>query len=482
MGESLLGTGGMWFMGFYLASLILVGVAGRMAKKEESLQDFYLAGRNMGLFVLFLTLYASQYSGNTFIGFAGKAYREGFLFFTSITFMIAIVAVYALYAPKLYRIGREHNLVTPGDYLQLRYGSRLLTVVVTLVAIFALANYILTNLKAIGYIVEFSTGGAVPFAWGVFGLTIIMVAYETLGGMRSVAWTDAIQGVLLFAGVLLLFFLVQVHYGGLSGSVEKLMEARPDFWNAPTGDEKRGWFSTLVVVALGIAVYPHAVQRIYAASSEKTLRRSLTIMAFMPLVTTLFMLIVGIVGAAAFPGLDKSGSERIVLHILQDLGGGSFWVHAFLVLFLSAAVAAIMSTVDSALLALSSLVTQDLYHPLRPKASQKNLTLVGKGVSWAVMGLMAWLAVILPETIWKLMVFKLELLCQIAPAIMLGLFWKELKGKAALWGVVAGLAVTLFLLLGEVLPAKPLGFHAGLWGLAANLSVLAAVQYKKGSA
>ncbi len=68
----LLDTTGIVFMSAYLVSLLLIGVVGRMARKEDSLADFYLSGRNMGLFVLFLTLYATQYSGNTLIGMAGK--------------------------------------------------------------------------------------------------------------------------------------------------------------------------------------------------------------------------------------------------------------------------------------------------------------------------------------------------------------------------------------------------------------------------
>ena len=83
----LLNTGGIIFMGFYLFSLIGVGLAGRYASKENSMSDFYLADRGMGVFVLFLTLYATQYSGNTMIGFSGRAYRQGFTTLVTVTFM-----------------------------------------------------------------------------------------------------------------------------------------------------------------------------------------------------------------------------------------------------------------------------------------------------------------------------------------------------------------------------------------------------------
>ena len=303
--QPLLSTGGMIYMGLYLFSLIGVGLAGRFARKENTMADFYLAGRGMGVFVLFLTLYATQYSGNTLIGFTGRAYREGFTVLVTVTFMTVIIGAYLIFAPKLYRLSKEHNYITVGDFIQHRFQSTTLTVTITVIAIIALGNYILTNLKAIGFIIVAATGGQVSFAQGIIVLSLIMVIYETLGGMRSVAWTDMIQGVLLLFGVFFIFITIQSEYGGLVKMSEQIKNIRPDFWQPPDWEGKRLWLSTIIIVFFGISVYPHAIQRIYAARDERTLRRSFQIMIFMPLVTTLFMIIVGIVGAAQIPGLDR---------------------------------------------------------------------------------------------------------------------------------------------------------------------------------
>ena len=245
-------------------------------------------------------------------------------------------------------------------------------------------------------------------------------SYETLGGMRSVAWTDMIQGILLLLGVVLIFITINIQYGGLTSATLQLQTMRPDFLEAPDWAEKRLWLSTIIVVALGVSVYPHAIQRIYSARDEATLKRSFQLMVFMPLVTTFFMIVVGIVGAAQIPELDRQGSEQISMLLLNNLAQQIPGIYWLLVIFLSAAVAAIMSTVDSALLAISSLVTQDLYRKVRPEASQPHLTKVGKIISWLVMAVAVLLAIQLPQTIWQLFQIKLELLCQIAPAIYLG--------------------------------------------------------------
>ncbi|HIB52113.1 MAG TPA: sodium:solute symporter family protein, partial [Candidatus Marinimicrobia bacterium] len=446
--QPLLSTGGMIYMGLYLFSLIGIGLAGRFARKENTMADFYLAGRGMGVFVLFLTLYATQYSGNTLIGFTGRAYREGFTALVTVTFMTVIIGAYLIFAPKLYRLSKKHKYITVGDFIQHRFQSTTLTVTITVIAIIALGNYILTNLKAIGFIIVAATGGQVSFAQGIIVLSLIMVIYETLGGMRSVAWTDMIQGVLLLLGVFFIFITIQSEYGGLAKASEQIKNIRPDFWQPPDWGEKRLWLSTIIIVFFGISVYPHAIQRIYAARDERTLRRSFQIMIFMPLVTTLFMIIVGIVGAAQIPGLDRQGSEQITLLLLNDLAQKIPAISWLLVIFLSAAVAAIMSTVDSALLAISSLVTQDLYGKVKPESSQSHLTGVGKFVSWIIMAGVVWLAIALPQTIWRLFEIKLELLCQIAPAIFLGIHLKSLSAKSILTGILLGTAVALFIMIG----------------------------------
>ncbi|HCR16564.1 MAG TPA: sodium:pantothenate symporter, partial [Candidatus Latescibacteria bacterium] len=108
---SLLGIGGTFFLGVYLCVLILIGVAGRRARRENSMADFFLGGRKMGLLVLFLTLYATQYSGNTLIGYAGAAYRQGFRFLVSVTFMMSIIGGYLIFAPKLHRLSKKEGFI-----------------------------------------------------------------------------------------------------------------------------------------------------------------------------------------------------------------------------------------------------------------------------------------------------------------------------------------------------------------------------------
>ena len=468
----LLNQGGIIFVFLYLFSLIGVGLLGHYSKKEDSLGDFYLAGRGMGGMVLFLTLYATQYSGNTMIGFSGRAYRQGFTALVTVTFMCAIIGLYSIYAPKLHELSKKYNFITVGDFIYHRFQSIHLTIAITVISIIALGNYILTNLKAIGFIVEGATGGQISFVNAIIILSLIMVVYETLGGMRSVAWTDMIQGVLLLFGVIVIFFIIYNQYGGFYAISSQLKLSNANFWQPPSWDEKRLWLSTILVVAIGVSVYPHAIQRIYSAKNSLTLRKSLQVMVLMPFVTTFFMVLVGIVGASQIHGLDRSASEQISILLLVDLAEKIPNISWLIVMFLAATIAAIMSTVDSALLAISSSVTQDIYHKINPEHSQKKLLLFGKFISWMIMLIAVLMAINLPQTIWQLFQIKLELLCQIAPAIFLGIHMKSVTSKSILMGIYIGTFVALGIMIGNWLgfnvPIKPLGMHAGLWGLLFN--------------
>ena len=474
--NALLSTEGTLILCAYILTLIGIGWLGKKAQKEKSLADFYLAGRGMGFFVLFLTLYATQYSGNTLVGFAGRAYREGYQALVLITFLSAAVGAFAIYGPRLYRLSKKHSFITPSDYIEHRFEYKNLTYLSATLCVVALANYILTNLKAIGFIVVAVTGGAIPFIYGVIALSLVMVIYETLGGMRSVAWTDALQGIILIVGIITIFISINVEYGGLDFIYDQINRLDQDKLTAPTISEKLSWFSTVCLGFFGISLYPHAIQRIYSANKLSTLKRSLQIMAFMPLITVLFMIVVGLTALALVPGLDRQASEGATLIVLQDLAGRGAIGTGMMVLFLSATIAAIMSTVDSALLSMSSIITKDFYTRLSPGKTQEELTKVGKTISWAIMALAVYLAIVLPQTIWRLLEIKLELLIQISPAIFIGLYNNKVKGRSVFYGMLFGTAFSLIVMIankqGLSIPAKPFGVHAGVWGLIINCAVI----------
>ena len=107
----------------YLLALLGVAELARRRRRDQSPSDHFLAGRELGSLVLFLTLYATAYSGNSLLGYPGRAYRSGFEFVMSTGFMLSIVVVFHALVPSLRPLAVAHGFVTPGDFLRVRFAS-----------------------------------------------------------------------------------------------------------------------------------------------------------------------------------------------------------------------------------------------------------------------------------------------------------------------------------------------------------------------
>ena len=157
-------------------------------------------------------------------------------------------------------------------------------------------------------------------------------------------------------------------------------------------------------------------------------------------------------------------------------------LHRWLIVVLLAAVlAALMSTADSVLLSVSSMLTKDIYHrQINPAANEEKLTIIGKSVSWIVLTIIAAIAIYLNSlenkpTLVKLMDMKFDILMQLGPGFILGMHWRGMKPNAPFWGLVSGL--TLVFALNPIDTLKNRGIHAGEFGLTLNLAVVVAISY-----
>ena len=441
-----LGSGAIIAVGLYLAAILAIGYAARRHRADESLAEFYLAGRRLSGPVLLLTLYATQYSGNTLIGYPGEAYRLGFSWVMSVGFMMAIIVAYLLFAPRLHHLARRHGFVTPGDWLTHRFGSPTLTLFANLLLVAAVSNYLLAQLVAMGHITAGLSGGTVPYWGGVVLLTLVVLVYETIGGMRAVAWTDAIQGVMLMIGLTGLVIAVSPTPTELAEMTRFVAAEAPSKVAAPGWDVCRNWFSTLALIGLSGAVYPHAIQRIFAARDTAALRQSFGIMVFLPL----------------FPLL------------LARWSGTSPILYALSLLVIVAVVSAIMSTADSVLLSLSSILAKDvLGTTVLRGADEARLTRTGKILSLVLVAGLVGLALNPRLTLWGLTELKMELLAQVAPLFILGVGWDKLTTRAALSGMVIG--TTAYITLLATGHPEPWNVHAGVVALTINLAVCVAM-------
>lgn len=472
------GWAGIVIIVVYGLMMLGIGVLVYMRNRgiHQNMDEYYLGGRQLGVFVLFFTFYATQYSGNTIIGYAPNAYRLGFVWLQSIPFMILVIAGYLLFAPRLYVLSKRHRFVTPTDWLQKRFDSAPITILGTLLMLYGLGNYLLEQLVAIGHAVSGLTGGTVPYQVAVIFFIVVMLIYGWLGGMRSVAYTDTMQGLALLIGVFMLLIGSIISFGGLPSSTEYMATFSPEKLGVPERAQSMSWFSMLILVMIGAAVYPHAIQRIFSAKSERTLKRSLRNMAWMPFITTGVVVLVGLIGIQAFPGLERTESEQLVGMMASVIANEHIVFYWAMIILFGGIVAAIISTADSVLLSFSSMVSNDIYARfINPNASDQVKILVGRvsgAVAVFILLLIAWYP---PATLYEIFILKFEVLIQVAPAFILGLYWKRMHKHAVLIGMIAGASISAYMTFSGV--RTLFGFHSGLWGLLLNVIICVVGSY-----
>ena len=464
-----LGTDAFFVLGMYLIATIVIGFIGKARARDESAVDYFLGGKATGAVVLFFTMQATQYSGNAFFGFTGMGYRNGLIWILAIPLIGLIITTQLSFAPRLYALSKQRHYLTPADYYADRYDSPAVRLIVALLTIVSMFPYLMIQAEAAGHAVSGLTSGALPFWSGVVFISAVMAVYITVGGWRGVVWTDAFQGVLLTIAMLSATFVFLQMAGGFDSVIATLDRIQPTLLAAPVDAEilTSQWLSLLIVSAIGFAMYPQAIQRIYAARSERALKTGLTAMLVVPFALGACTLLIGLSGAALHPGLEGKQSDGVFALLLADALEHHYWLVVFV---LCGVLAAIMSTASSVVLSLSSIFTRDIYHAtLRPDARPRELTLAGRLFVSCILLLVVLASINTTTTLWRLTEIKIELLMQLFPPLILGLFWRRTSRPAVVTGILAGTAVVAIMIVTG--NARWWLFQAGLYGFFVNLVV-----------
>jgi Na+/proline symporter len=475
-----LGEIGLWALGAYTLILMVVAEVARRARTDLTPSDHFLAGRHLGVFVLFLTLYATTYSGNSLLGYPGEAYRRGYSWIMATGFMISIIVIFHAMVPRLRPLAVREKFVSPGDWVSFRFGAEAggpaLRIAIGGLMGLALANFLLAQLIAMGHVTSEVTEGAVPYWAGVIGMAAMILFYETLGGMRAVAWTDAAQGVLMLVGLGALLAWLLGEAGGLGQVTRQISVLRPEVVAVPDAEERANWISTILLLGLASVVYPQAIQRIYAARSGRTLKRAFALMTFMPFTTTLVVTLIGLAAIPRFDGLGEVQADTVMPMLLGEWAASGALNATLAVGVFIGALAAIMSTADSVLLSLGAVVAVDL---LGRDRADPSTTRLGKRVATLVMVAAVMLALVPRLTLWRLIELKMELLIQCVPAFLLALHWRRLRAVPCLVGVILGTLIAGGAALAGVKRIE--GVHVGVIGLAVNLIAVVAVTWAQGA-
>src|SRR5687767_3114408 len=322
-----------------------------IARRVRNSADFFVAGRSLSAAAIFSTFLAANIGAGSTVGATALGYREGFAgwWWNGSAGLGTLVLAFWV-GPRLWRIARDHNLYTVGDYLALRYSEGVRGVSTLFIW---LGSFWILSGQLIGCAVVLQVLlGWPPWAGGLAG-TLIVTAYFSAGGLLSSAWVNRIQDFVVVAG-----FAIAVPLAiGLAGGWDALQAAnsdRLDFWNGRAPGT--GW-TMLFVLGPSFFLSPGLVQRAFAARDERSLKKgiawsgvALMLFAFLPM-------LLGMAAHAQFPELEAAGKSQQALPTLLT-AITPVWVGA---LALAAVFAAEISSADAVLFMLSTSGAQDLY-------------------------------------------------------------------------------------------------------------------------
>ncbi|MFC7139284.1 sodium:solute symporter [Halosimplex aquaticum] len=430
-------------VGYMLVALGIGVVAYRLT--ERTAEDYYLASRTLGTVVLLFTTFATLLSAFTFFAGPNISYAAGPEWILVMGLMDGVIfgILWYVLGYKQWLVGKENGYVTLGEMLGDRFGSLPLRVLVAAISIFWLFPYVMLQQQGAGTAIEALTGGAVPYWAGAGGITLFMIGYVALSGMRGVAWTDTLQGAFMLVMVWAAFVWVASAAGGVGSATATLGDVDGNFLALGGGLYTPQYvLSTAVSIAFGVTMFPQVNQRFFVADSKAVIKRTLPLW---PVLVILLFVPAFMLGAwAKGLGIEAGANENVLPLLLAEYTPA--W---FAALVVAGAMAAMMSSSDSMLLSGSSYFTRDVYRPLVEEASEQREAFLGR-VGVAVFATLSFVASLFqPATLLDIGNTAFGGFAQLALPVMVALYWRD----TTRWGMYVGVGGSqLVYVAGALLP------------------------------
>ncbi|MFC1550229.1 sodium/proline symporter [Candidatus Neomarinimicrobiota bacterium] len=430
----------------YLVVLLSVGVFTYRFNKTQ--EDFLLAGRKLGPWVVAFSERASGESAWLLVALPGAAIAVGLgEVWAAIGIICGIILAWFIIANRLRTETEKYNALTIPQYLHRRYNdnSNIIRLFAAFIITFFFAFYVSAQFHASGKILNTIFG--LNEITGICIGAIIIVLYTLMGGFFAVAWTDLFQGIIMIGTLVILpivgFF--ELHELGISLS-DSVIAAGGNRASLTMG--KTGWAAASVVIGglswgLGYFGQPHLVIRYMSIRSSTDIKKSRLIASAwaIPGISGAFM--IGLVALALYGADFFPDVEQAMPYLATQLLPA--WVAGIVI---SGAVAAMMSTADSQLLVSTSAITVDFYqHIFKKNKSQKSMVRFSRIIT-VILGIFAFTIAIISEltgkTIFGVVSYAWSGLgSSFGPALILTLWWKKTSRIGVITGMLCGAFITI---------------------------------------
>lgn len=446
-------------LGIYFLILILVAVWVALQRNKNT-EDYFLAGRNVGWFVIGASIFASNIGSEHVVGLAGTGFSSGTPLAHYELHAWIVLLLGWLFLPFYMRSGA----FTMPEFLEKRFDSRSRW----FLSVFSLFAYVLTKVSVTIY-----AGGIVvsellnlDFWIGAIGIVVFTGIYTITGGLKAVVYTETLQTVVLILGSVIITYLGFQEVGGWNELTKTVTEVSPDHFNMwrPMNDPDFPWTGLLIGgTIVGIWYWctdQYIVQRTLAANNIMIGRRGAIFGAYLKLLPILIFLIPGIIAYALtiqnpemFNVIDSNGIERadrafpMLVTTLLPVGIKG--------LVAGGLMAALMSSLASVFNSCSTIFTIDIYKKIKPEKSEKYLVNIGKIATLVIVVLgIAWIPIMEKIGGGVMYQYLQNVQAYIGPPVtavfLLGILWKRINAQASIVTLSAGLVLLIVRLSSEI--------------------------------
>lgn len=445
------------WIAFGVYMCFLLGVALYVTQKEKRQNETgSLLSASVAWPVLVMTYIASLMSTWVFFAGPGAYYRGGLGYWISEMSYIALFPIIAHFTMnKVWMINQEKGgeFVTPADFYYERFKSPALRTILGIIFLAASFPYISSVLVAIAQAAKYATGGAINYNTAVIVVGLIMTVFVCVGGVKSAAMADTVQGLVFIA---LLWFIVIacliVGFGGsFTAAIDTLWVNTQSFFSYPGPDAWVSYgsrFGYPFSCAIGWTIMlPHVFVRSgYFGDNLKSQRKLSYITPILQALVWTGVMLIGLIGLALVNNLPTSDTELIIPYMINNFVNSFSPTLAVVMMigFFVGATAVGLSTANAFLSVASGIVSSDLikntFHINVPEGKE---TMVNR-VIIAVLGLGS-LAIALnpPELIFTLIMFSIAIVMPLFPILVFGLYWKKATKQAAIVSAIVGTVLVL---------------------------------------
>ena len=490
------------FVGLYWAYCLYWGFKG--AKSAKTSSDYFLASRSLGVWVFVLAATATSFSGWTFVGHPGKIFTDGLPYAFASFYALTIPFTGVLFLRRQWVLGKAYRYVTPGEMYSDYYGGNAIRMLTVLVAFLFSVPYLGVQLRASGDLFYVLTDGLINPNTGMIALSTVVMIYVASGGLRSVAFVDCAQAILLALGIIILGGVVIFYAGGWSGFTTSFAEIiRNDISSGEnltadgfskkvalpgsiqfvsSGSQSVGgsWTGimcmTYMFALMGIQSSPAFSMWAFSNKTSRAFRWQQVVASsvVVGIILFTFTIIQGLGGHVLIEqGIIESATDKnLIPQLINLLSESTPWLVGLLAV---CALAAMQSTGAAYMSTFSAMFTKDIYaRYISKKASDNEQKNIGRFFVVFVTAAALVVAANSNQAIVMLGGLAVAYGFQMYPSLIGLCYYKGFNNKGVVAGLIVGLiAVTLTdrtsVWFGVPWGAYPFTIHSAGWGIFFNL-------------